>query len=103
MQIQRLLCLLNSNKKRLQQITCHNEDDFKKAMDNYSLSLGSNTFYIFSLNLSFSQAQIGGGIFLVEGYKANDKYEFQRVTSYAEQGTRKLQRSKFDGAWNLFS
>lgn len=94
---------LNSNKKVLPQIICSNEDMFKKTLDEYSLTLNSTTFYSFALNIKFSQAQIGGGTFLVEGFKTDENYEVQRATCYTKNRAKTYQRAKFDGAWNLFS
>ena len=76
---------------------------FKKTLDEYSSTLNSTTFYSFALNIKFPQAQIGGGTFLIEGFKTDENYEVQRTICYAKNRTKTYQRAKFDGAWNLFS
>ena len=94
---------LNSNKKVLPKIICNNEDEFKKILDEYSLTLNSTVFYSFALNINFSQVQIGGGNFLIEGFKTDENYEVQRAICYTKNKTKAYQRSKFDGTWNLFN
>lgn len=76
------------------------EADTDNYLDNYSSSFAGNTHYFGAINLATGHSDIGGGHFLLEGYKTTTDYEWQQMTSYDSRlGFLRKIRSKYNGVW----
>jgi hypothetical protein len=80
------------------------ETDINNFYDNCSADITPNTMYSNIVAHGVSHSILGGGTFLIEGFKLNASYEHQMVRSYAggATGIKMFVRSKYNGAWNAW-
>lgn len=92
--------LANAQQVILPEHQSTSEADTDNYLDNYSSSFAGNTHYFGAINLATGHSDIGGGHFLLEGYKTTTDYEWQQMTSYDSRlGFSRKIRSKYNGVW----
>lgn len=74
-------------------------------LDTYSSTFAEGTWYRLAMSLSRAHPILGGGTFYVEGFKADNSYEYQTAQIYNGEpsGIRVYRRSKALGAWNTWN
>lgn len=76
-----------------------NDHKVDEYLDDYSQPYAPHTHYYIALNLAFVHSALGGGDMLIEGYKANENYEWQKATKYDSSGIVSFARSKMNQIW----
>ena len=76
-----------------------NEQEVDEYLEDYSQPYASHTHYYIAMNLAFVHSTLGGGDMLIEGYKANENYEWQKATKYDSSGIVSFARSKMNQIW----
>lgn len=76
------------------------DDTTKTYLDNISKDMPNVTAYRRAVNLNYVNQILGGGQFLIEGFKYNNDYEYQIAMRYSTLGSvTMLGRSKYKGVW----
>ena len=76
-----------------------NDQEVDEYLEDYSQPYASHTHYYIAMNLAFVHSTLGGGDMLIEGYKANENYEWQKATKYDSSGIVSFARSKMNQIW----
>lgn len=76
-----------------------NDQEVDEYLEDYSQPYAHHTHYYIAMNLTFVHSTLGGGDMLIEGYKANENYEWQKATKYDSSGIVSFARSKMNQIW----
>lgn len=76
-----------------------NDQEVDEYLGDYSQPYAPHTHYYIALNLAFVHSTLGGGDMLIEGYKSNENYEWQKATKYDSSGIVSFARSKMNQIW----
>jgi hypothetical protein len=76
----------------------------QELIDNYynTISNGMNdsTFYRRSVYHGYGHSILGGGVFILDGFKSDSLYETQKIRCYSgDNSAREYTRSKYNGSW----
>lgn len=74
----------------------------QNVYDNYSNSIGADTYYRFLISHKTAYDILGGGAWYVEGLKRSAAYEWQQATSYSPTGMVVYARCKHNGVWTAW-
>ena len=75
-------------------------ETFNVIYDDFSKNTSNTSWYSFAVTHIAAHNILGGGVYYVEGFKTNERYEWQKATSYESTSIRQFARSKVNGAWN---
>lgn len=79
------------------------ESIIRDFYDNYSSDMKNYTHYYACVDHYVGYDILGGGSFLLEGFKRSNDYEYQEAKTYSSNGMQLFTRSKSNGTWTSWA
>lgn len=79
------------------------EDDINSFYDNFSLLFPNSYEYHGNVAHSYNHSILGGGRYVFDGFKTDEKYEWQRITKYTGSSPWTFIRSKYNDIWSSWA
>lgn len=81
-------------------------EDIDNWLNTVSDNMPNDTHYIRKFSCNVGHPVLGGGDYLLEGFKTNNNYQWQKVTSYTVDNdgiNRNFERTKYAGNWGAWT
>ena len=97
--------LVNSdrNTRKYSIIQLDSESEIDDYYDNLSSSIQNYVWYRRIASHYVSHTTLGGGTFVVEGFKTSNNFEIQSAMTYRSNGMRHYTRIKYSGVWTSWA